>query len=124
MERLFELTDKVAPRLLRWSLALVLLWIGALKFADPTPVVGLLEASLAFLAFPAFVYVLGVFEVGAALLLFFGAALRYVGILAAGLFVGTLLIFLLAGEFLLKDAVLLSAALMVTRSAAKDPAIA
>jgi uncharacterized membrane protein YkgB len=140
MERLFELTDKVAPRLLRWSLALVLLWIGALKFADPTPVVGLLEASLAFLAFPAFVYVIGVFEVGAALLLFFGAALRYVGILAAGLFVGTLLIFLiapgvsygeagfpnltLAGEFLLKDAVLLSAALMVTRSAAKDPAIA
>jgi uncharacterized membrane protein YphA (DoxX/SURF4 family) len=96
MERLFELTDKVAPRLLRWSLALVLLWIGALKFADPTPVVGLLEASLAFLAFPAFVYVLGVFEVGAALLLFFGAALRYVGILAAGLFVGTLLIFLIA----------------------------
>jgi uncharacterized membrane protein YkgB len=140
MERLFELTDKVAPRLLRWSLALVLLWIGALKFADPTPVVGLLEASLSFLAFPAFVYVLGVFEVGAALLLFFGAALRYVGILTAGLFVGTLLIFLiapgvsygeagfpsmtLAGEFLLKDAVLLSAALMVARSSTRDPAIA
>jgi uncharacterized membrane protein YkgB len=140
MERLFELTDRVAPRLLRWSLALVLLWIGALKFADPTPVVGLLEASLAFLAFPAFVYVLGVFEVGAALLLFLGVALRYVGILTAGLFVGTLLIFLiapgvsygeagfpsmtLAGEFLLKDAVLLSAALMVVRSARRDPAIA
>ncbi len=133
MDRLFELTDKVAPRMLRWSLGLVLLWIGALKFADPTPVVGLLEASLSFLAFPAFVYLLGVFELGAAVLLITGKGLRYAGLLTAGLFVGTLVIFLiapavsygeagfpslsLAGQFLLKDVVLLSAALMVARSA-------
>ena len=141
MDRLLQVTDNVAPRMLRWSLGLVLLWIGALKFANPTPVVDLLEASLSFLAFPAFVYVLGVFEVTAAVLLIAGKALRYVGLLAAGLFVGTLVIFLiapavsygeagfpnltLAGEFLLKDLVLLSAALMVARSASMpDRAIA
>ncbi len=133
MDRIFEVTDKVAPRMLRWSLGLVLFWIGALKFADPTPVVGLLEASLSFLAFPGFVYLLGVFEIAAAAALFSGLALRYAGLLIAGLFVGTLVIFLiapavsygeagfpslsLAGQFLLKDIVLLSAALMVARTA-------
>jgi len=132
MERLFEVTDRLAPGLLRWSLALVLLWIGGLKFADPAPVVGLLEASLSFLAFPGFVYVLGVFEVVTAVCLLGGVALRWVGLLAAGLFVGTLVIFViapgvsygdagfprltLAGEFLLKDTVLLSAALAISAS--------
>lgn len=61
------------------------------------------------------------------------SGLRYAGLLIAGLFVGTLVIFLiapavsygetgfpnlsLAGQFLLKDVVLLSAGLMVARSA-------
>lgn len=132
MDRFFELTDRLAPLLLRLSLAVVLLWIGALKFANPQPVVDLLNASLRFLAFPAFVYLLGAFEVAAAVGLVARVALRYVGMLAAGLFVGTLLIFLiapavsygdagfpnltLAGEFLLKDTVLLSAALVIAGS--------
>jgi uncharacterized membrane protein YkgB len=101
-------------------------WIGALKFVDPSPVVGLLDASLSFLAFPAFVYVLGVVEVICAMFLFSGIGLRYVGVVLIGLFAGTLLIFLiapvvsygeagfpllsLAGEFLLKDLVLMAAA--------------
>ena len=34
---------------LRISLAIILAWIGALKFVDPSPVVGLLQASLPFL---------------------------------------------------------------------------
>lgn len=133
MDRVFKLTERVAPRLLRWSLAVVLFWIGALKFADPSPVVGLLDASLSFLAFPAFVYLLGTFEVVAAVALVAGVASRYVGLFVAGLFLGTLLIFViapavsygeagfpnltLAGEFLLKDLVLLSAALVVAGSA-------
>jgi uncharacterized membrane protein YkgB len=48
---------------LRISLAIILAWIGALKFVDPAPLVGLLQASLAFLSFNAFVYLLGALEI-------------------------------------------------------------
>lgn len=139
MESLYLALQRNAPRFLRVSLGVVLLWIGALKFFDPSPVVGLLEASLSFLAFPAFVYLLGVFEVTAGLLLIGGVALAYVGLFVAGLFSGTLLIFViapavsygeagfpmltLAGEFLLKDLVLMAAALTVAALASKRATI-
>jgi uncharacterized membrane protein len=67
MERLYTIMQRLAAPLLRISLGIILLWIGALKFADPTPVVGLLQASLPFLASNAFVYLVGVLEVEAAL---------------------------------------------------------
>lgn len=125
MEKLSQLADGLGSRFLRYSLAVVLLWIGALKFADPSGVVGLLNASLSFLAFNAFVYLLGTAEVVSAVLLLAGVGTRYVGLLLVGLFAGTLFIFLiapsvsygdggfpqlsLAGEFLLKDLVLMAA---------------
>lgn len=137
METLSLAVQRIAPGFLRISLAVVLFWIGALKFAEPEGVVGLLEASLPFLASTAFVYLLGVFEVGAAVLLVAGVGLRYVGLFVAGLFVGTLVIFVvapavsygeagfprlsLAGEFLLKDLVLMAAALSVAAGAAVRP---
>jgi uncharacterized membrane protein YkgB len=115
-----------ATHLVRFSLAVVLLWIGALKFADPAPVVELLAASFSFLAFPAFVYLLGAAEVLAGALLVAGVALPLVGLLVMGLFAGTLTIFVIApavsygttgfpyltlpGEFLLKDLVLFAGA--------------
>jgi uncharacterized membrane protein YkgB len=46
---------RFAGPFLRISLAVILAWIGVLKFVDPSPVVGLLQASLPFLAFNAFV---------------------------------------------------------------------
>lgn len=126
MEDLTRVARRIAEPLLRISLGVVLLWIGALKFADPTPVVGLLEASLPFLAFAGFVYVLGVLEIAAAALLFAGKAIPWVSAGLVVLFAGTLMIFLiapmvsygeagfpfltLAGEFLLKDLVLLASA--------------
>ena len=125
MKTVFPFIERIAPYFLRFSLALVLLWIGVLKFVDPTPVRTLLHASLPFLAFNAFVYVLGVLEIIAAILLFAGVWLRYVGLLCLLLFVGTLTIFLitpavtgfplltLAGQFLLKDVVLAAAAVSV-----------
>jgi uncharacterized membrane protein YkgB len=125
MQSLFRLAERFAARSLRLSLAVVLGWIGALKFVDPTPVVGLLQASFSFLAFPELVYGLGAAEVGAALLLVLGVAQRWVGLLCVGLFSGTLAIFViapavsygeagfpnlsLAGQFLLKDLVLFAA---------------
>lgn len=125
MKTVFHVGERIAPFFLRFSLALILLWIGALKFVDPTPVRMLLHASLPFLASNAFVYVLGVLEIIAAVLLFAGVWLRYVGLLCLILFAGTLTIFViapavtgfplltLAGQFLLKDLVLAAAALSV-----------
>jgi len=140
MDPLFRLVERLAAPALRLSLAVVLGWIGALKFVDPQPVVGLLSASFAFLAFPAFVYALGTAEVATAALLLTGVAQRWVGLLCAGLFTGTLAIFViapavsygdagfpnlsLAGEFLLKDLVLFAASLAVVALAAGRRAVA
>jgi uncharacterized membrane protein YkgB len=127
----FGAVERIAPTFLRVALGVILLWIALLKFHDPAPVIGLLQASFLFrfLASSAFVYGLGVLEVLAALLLFFNVAVRYVGLLVALLFVGTLAIFLtapavayspgfpflsLAGQFLLKDLGLMAGALTVS----------
>ena len=110
---------------LRFSLAIILAWIGALKFVDPSPVVGLLQASLPFLAFNACVYLLGAVELVVAILLVTGYFQAYAGLITVGLFLGTLTIFLvapsvtnfptlsLAGQFLLKDLGLMAAAVNV-----------
>jgi uncharacterized membrane protein YkgB len=110
---------------LRISLAIILAWIGALKFADPSPVAGLLQASLPFLALPAFVYLLGAVEIVTAMLLVTGIGLAYAGLITVGLFAGTLTIFVIApgvtgfpmltmaGRFLLKDLGLMAAAVNV-----------
>lgn len=127
MKSFVQISGRASLLFLRISLGIVLLWIGALKFVDPSPVVGLLDASFSFLAFSGFVYLLGVVEVIAALMLFANRMTEYVGLLLVGLFAGTLIIFLiapavsygeggfpllsLAGEFLLKDLVLMAAAL-------------
>jgi uncharacterized membrane protein YkgB len=125
MDVLVDLSRRHSTRLLRVSLAVVLAWIGSLKFADPSPVVGLLQASFPFLATNAVVYALGAAELAAAVLVLTGIALPWTGLLLTGLFSGTLAIFLiapavtyggagfpflgLAGEFLLKDLVLFAA---------------
>jgi uncharacterized membrane protein YkgB len=124
---LFRLVERIAGPVLRIGLGLILLWIGALKFADPSPLVALLHASLPFLALKGFVYTLGALEIAASFLLFTGIAARYVGLLVLIIFAGTLTVFLtaphvtygaqgfpylsLVGQFLLKDVVLASAAI-------------
>jgi uncharacterized membrane protein YkgB len=129
METLFRIAERTSLPALRIALAVVLGWIGALKFADPRPVVDLLGASFSFLATPGFVYLLGATELLAAALLVLGVALRWVGLLLVGLFSGTLAIFLiapavsygeagfpnlsLAGEFLLKDLVLFATGIVL-----------
>ncbi len=131
MRPVFSAIERFAPTFLRVALGVVLLWIALLKFHDPAPVVGLIKASFlfSFLASSAFVYVLGVLEVLSALLLFFNVGVRYVALLIVLLFVGTLGIFLtapavvyspgfpflsLAGQFLLKDLVLMASAFMLS----------
>ena len=126
MEMLLTTTARrVSGPFLRFSLAIILAWIGALKFVDPSPVVGLLQVSLPFLAFNAFVYLLGTIEIVVAILLATGILLPYAGLATVGLFAGTLTIFAiapavtgfpalgLAGQFLLKDLGLMAAAVNV-----------
>ena len=122
---LISTARRVSGPFLRISLAVILAWIGALKFVDPSPVVGLLQASLPFLAFDGFVYVIGAVEIIVAILLATGIAQPYAGLVTVGLFVGTLTIFViapsvtgfptlsLAGQFLLKDLGLMAAAVNV-----------
>ena len=126
MNALTQLVARIAYPFLRIAIGIVLVWIGGLKFVDPSPVVGLIGASpFAFLASNAFVYLLGLGEVVVGVLLFANIQVKYVGILTMGLFVGTLAILILTpkvaysdagfpllslpGEFLLKDIVLMAA---------------
>ena len=126
MNALAQLISHIAYPFLRIAMGIVLVWIGGLKFVDPSPVVGLIGASpFAFLASNGFVYLLGLGEVVVGALLFANIQVKYVGILTMGLFVGTLAILILTpkvasgdagfpllslpGEFLLKDIVLMAA---------------
>lgn len=135
MKALFRFAQHLAGPLLRVSLGLVLLWIGLIHLLTPQPVVRLLSMSLPFLAESASVYVLGVLEVLASVLLIAGLWVRYVVLLSLVLFAGTLTIFVIApgvtgfplltlmGQFLLKDVVLACAAITVmTRDAASHEA--
>ena len=85
MKTLFSFAERLAGPLLRLSLGLVLLWIGAIHLATPQPVVRLLSLSLPFLAERAFVYVLGALEVLAGILLLAGLWVRYAALLSLGL---------------------------------------
>ena len=135
MKTLFSFAERLAGPLLRISLGLVLLWIGSLHLYNPQSIVVLLSMSLPFLAYSAFVYVLGALEVIAGVLLIAGLWVRYVGLLTLILFAGTLTIFVIApgvtgfpvlnltGQFLWKDIVLASAAItVVARDAARHEA--
>src|SRR5215472_6953003 len=125
MNTVFAWVERLAPYLLRISLGLVLIWIGALHLHNPQSTVELLSLSLPFLASSAFVYVLGALEVITGLLLIAGLWVRYVGLATLVLFAGTLTIFVIApavtgfpiltltGQFLWKDIVLASAAITV-----------
>src|SRR5215469_11276625 len=135
MKTVFRFAERLTGPLLRLSLGLVLLWIGAIHLATPQPVVRLLSLSLPFLAERAFVYVLGALEVLAGILLIAGLWVRYAALLSLVLFAGTLTIFVIAprvtgfpvltlmGQFLLKDVVLASAAIsLIARDAASHEA--
>ena len=136
MNALTQLISRIAYPFLRIAMGIVLVWIGGLKFVDPSPVVGLIGASpFAFLASNGFVYLLGVGEVIVGALLFANIQVKYVGILNMLLFVGTIAILILTpkvaygdagfpllslpGEFLLKDIVLMAASAALSAMASE-----
>jgi uncharacterized membrane protein YkgB len=136
VDPLSQLMNRIAYPFLRIAMGIVLVWIGGLKFVDPSPVVGLIGASpFAALASNGFVYLLRAGEVVIGALLFANIRVQYVGILTMGLFVGTLAILILTpkvaygeagfpllslpGEFLLKDIVLMAASASLSAMAAQ-----
>lgn len=115
-------------RLLRVALGTVFVWFGALKILGETSVLGIMESAYPFLARAPFLQALGLGEtiLGAGILL--GWGVRIFASLMALHLVGTLLVPFLApaatfdpafpiltlqGEFVVKNLVLVSAALLL-----------
>jgi putative oxidoreductase len=137
-ERVRSALRRHGPDAMRWTLALVFVWFGALKVANVTPVAGLVADTLAFVPIPSAVVVpaLGVFEIVAGALLAAGRMLRPVLAVLVGHLTGTFLVLVTQpqvafqdgnpllltteGEFVVKNLVLIAGALLV--AAALPPA--
>jgi putative oxidoreductase len=129
LTRLVDITHRYGPVALRLSLALVFVWFGALKLTGDTPVEGLIGATLPFLSTDISLPALGFVEVVLGLAVAVGKAPRVVLLVLAGHLTGTFLSFITApefmfddgnpllltadGEFVLKNLVLISAALVL-----------
>lgn len=114
---------------LRWSLAVVFLWFGGLKILGVSPVVDLVASTVYWVDPAWFVPALGVVEIAVGVGLALRRALRLVLFVLAGQMLGTFLVFVLLpdvafqdgnpllltveGEFVVKNLVLLSAAMLV-----------
>jgi uncharacterized membrane protein YkgB len=129
VDRLLQRTALVAPRTLRLSLALVFLWFGLLKVVGHSPVAALISATVPWGEPNLVVRTLGVVEVCLAMGLLIGKAQRLLLLALAAHLAGTFLTFVMApgmtmrhgnpflltadGEFVLKNLVLISAALLL-----------
>jgi uncharacterized membrane protein YkgB len=128
-EQVLALVERMAPLMMRVSLAVVFIWFGALKVTGSSPVAPLIAATLPSSAPDLVVHLLGSVEVllGAGLLI--GRAQRLLLFALAGHLTGTFLTFVVAprlmvqhgnpllltadGEFVLKNLVLISAAMLL-----------
>lgn len=129
VDRAVELNLRLAPIALRLSLAVVFVWFGALKIVGHSPVHDLLVATLPFLPADVVVPALGVVEVVLGLAVASGVFRRVTLLVLVGHLVGTFLTFVTAttlmfqdgnpltltsdGEFVVKNLVLISAALVL-----------
>ena len=130
-----RLLARVGVPLLRLSLGLVFVWFGALKVADRTPVGDLVAGTVPWLDRAWFVPALGAFEVVLGLALIVGYRLGWVALLTAAHLAGTFLTLVVQpdvafqqgnpllltteGEFVAKNLVLATAALVVAASAGR-----
>jgi putative oxidoreductase len=129
VDRAVELNVRLAPIALRLSLAVVFVWFGALKVVGHSPVHDLLVATLPFLPADVVVPALGVVEVVLGLAVASGVFRRVTLVVLVGHLAGTFLTFVTAttlmlddgnplaltadGEFVVKNLVLISAALVL-----------
>jgi putative oxidoreductase len=129
VDRAVELNARHAATVLRLALALVFGWFGALKIAGASPVEELIGATLPFIDSALSLPVLGVVEVLLAVALALGRFPRLTLLALIGHLAGTFLTFVTAselmwqggnpleltteGEFVVKNVVFISAALLL-----------
>jgi uncharacterized membrane protein YkgB len=129
VDRAAEVNQRLAPTLLRMSLALVFVWFGALKVAGVSPVHDLLAATVPFIDADILVPGLGIIEILIGLALVVGRFPRTTLLVLSGHLAGTFLTFFTAtsrmwqgdnplaltadGEFVVKNVVFISAALLL-----------
>lgn len=119
---------RLSSALMRGSLALVFLWFGALKLMNESPVVALLEHSFAFLARTPWLQLLGLVEILIAVGLVVPRLAKIAAVTVLLHLCGTLSVAVVAphlvfaprfpvltmeGEFILKNVVLMAAAIAV-----------
>ena len=112
----------------RLSLATVFLWFGALKVANVSPVTNLLHASIPFLAERPYLQFLGIAEIVIGVALLMNRLAKHATIMMILHLLGTLSLFVIAprlifaptfpvltmdGEFVLKNLVLITSALVL-----------
>jgi uncharacterized membrane protein YphA (DoxX/SURF4 family) len=128
VDRAVEFNARNAATALRLALAAVFVWFGALKLAGVSPVEKLLAETLPFIDAGISVPVLGAVEVALGIALAIGKLPRIVLLVMAGHLAGTFLTFVTAselmwgdgfleltadGEFVVKNVVFITAALML-----------
>jgi putative oxidoreductase len=129
LHRLTAVADQYGARLAQTSLALVFIWFGALKVIGRSPVVGLVGATMPFADPQTVVPVLGVVEIVLGATLLSGRLQRLALVALSAHLTGTFLTFVMApermfaagdpllltadGEFVIKNLVLISAAIML-----------
>lgn len=130
VERAAATAQKLAPIALRVSLAVVFIWFGAMKITGDSPVADLVTGAVPFVDASWFLPLLGAVEVALGLGLLFGGNLLVVGAMIAHL-IGTFTVFVVTpdvafqaanplllsteGEFILKNIVLVAAAMALVR---------
>jgi putative oxidoreductase len=115
--------------ILRVSVAIIFLWYGILKCSGLSPVEALVRNTYGFMPYPAFFYVLAIFEIFIGLGLLFKIKLRLTLVLLWGQLLGTFFSFFLApstflqssnpllltmeGEFVMKNIVLFASGIVI-----------
>ena len=131
-QRVAATVQTVSLPLLRMSLGVVFIWFGALKVAGTTPVADLVTGAVPWFDGAWFVPLLGGVEVVLGLALLVGRELTIVAAVLAGHLMGTFLVLAMQpelafqngnplllttiGEFVIKNVVLISAALVIATS--------
>jgi putative oxidoreductase len=137
LERLRDFAARHTLFLLRLSLATIFFWFGVLKVANVSPVVELLHSSIPFLARSPYLQILGIAEITIGMGLLFDRLAKQATALMILHLLGTLSVFVIApsvifapafpvltmdGEFVLKNVVLITSALVIMFSGrVRDP---
>jgi putative oxidoreductase len=127
--RIARLVRPYSLTLLRYSLGIVFIWFGALKLFGTSPVAELVTAAVPFVDANVLLPLLGVGEVALGVALIIGRWLSIVAAALVGHLCGTFLVLVMApgiafqggnpllltteGEFVMKNLVLISAALVI-----------